>query len=357
MKWMSAETAGICDWAVRHAEENGTCRLARLPAEWLGRFPGEMARTAVYPTGLEIRFRTDADVLQFAYSFRRAPGAGGQQLAVYTQHAEQEYELRDGEYTELAVKPAGKGLRSVRIVLPWKGELTFHGIGVGSEFQYEPEADDKRPRICFYGDSITQGSYAGSPLSTYPYLVGKMLNVQTVNHGYGGAGFPDPAMAIHLGRDVAWDVLCLAIGTNSYGRGLESGEEYMELFRTFIHTVRRYKPHAPLLCVSPIWRGNSDGRGESNRRGSQLADYRRSIEAAVAELQQSDKHLAILDGMTLIGGPDGLTGDLLHPDDTGMEKIAVGVANCLDRWLHLSGPQYAAEREAGDDGTRSDTNA
>lgn len=349
MNWVNAEAAGICDWAIRHKAANGGCRLTRLSTEWLGRLPGEMARTALYPTGLEIRFRTDADALRFGYSFRPAPGPGGQTLAVWTRHDSSEYELCEGEYAELILKPAGEGQRSVRVHLPWKGEMTIFGIGMGSQFQFEPEAGIANRRICFYGDSITQGAFVSSPQKTFPHLVGMKLGVQSVNHGYGGAGYPDPAMAIHLGRDVAWDALCLFIGTNSYGRGLESGSEYGELYRAFIRTVRRYKPHSPLLCVTPIWRGSADGRGERNRRGDTLTDYRRAIENAVAELQPNDRNLAIVSGLSIIDGADGLSGDLLHPNDTGMERIANAVAGCLKRRLFPRDRLDAAEPEVGVD--------
>jgi lysophospholipase L1-like esterase len=327
MKWLKPLDCGLSKFAEVNQTRDGGSKISRIPDFWLQKVLKKLAGSAHCPSGLHLQFSTDSTQLAFRYSCTGTVGEHTlQKIAFLVDETLYEHQVFSGEHRKEAVLSfPDKTEKLLKIFLPWGAELLLYGIGIDDQATLTPYRDNRKT-ICFYGDSITQGFYASSPVKTYPYLVSQHLNLQFVNHGYTGASFPDPALAIYLSKEVHWDMLCIAIGSNTYSLGSQSYPEFERIYRIFMEIIRMSKPKQPIFCITPIWRGDSDGDGMLNQKHNSLQDYRNAIRNLVADLQALDRNLYLIDGRLLIDSIAGLSPDRVHPDDSGMEMLAEGIA-------------------------------
>lgn len=328
MKWILPGDSGLSKWTYCNSTKDGGIKISRVSEYWLKRITMKISEQAWKTAGIQLQFQTDSNRLTFRYS---CISDKTQKISfLLDNRLYEEYEIQTGEdgIKEIDILLDGMASKLVNVVLPYSAEMTLYGIGIDDNASLTPYADERKI-VCFYGDSITHGSCATSQVNTYPYLVGQKLNVQTINQGYGGSAFPDPSIGTFLSKDISWDALCIAIGTNTYAQGYESDIEFKKLYRVFLELTRQHKPKQPIFCITPIWRGNADRDGRLNSRNNSLQDYRNATTRAVQELQKSDSNLYLIDGLSLINSERGLSQDCLHPDDLGMELIAEGIVREL----------------------------
>jgi lysophospholipase L1-like esterase len=137
-----------------------------------------------------------------------------------------------------------------------------------------------------------------------------------------------------VGRQADWDVLVIALGTNSFG-GLDSAGKpetaarYAEKYHAFLSTIREKAPNKPILSMTPIL-NRFDLKPTKNKNGEMPQDYRNAITQVVRQRQASDRNLHLLDGLQLINDPLYLwVTDVVHPNDAGSQRMANGVAAAL----------------------------
>jgi len=334
MIWLSPRDCGLSDWACTALSEDGGLKLSRVSEYWKKRLPHCVTSLADTSAGITLRFMTDASQVALRF-FDGVPPMQMRPFSVFVDGVFHTYDfcLDDG-YKRLTVALEGAENKRVEIFLPRNGEMTLYALGIDDGACLTPIADTRKT-VCFYGDSITHGDNASEPANAYPAVLSRMLDVRAVNHGYSGSAFPDPATAAFLSRDVRWDVLTVAIGTNTFGQAYESAAEFERMYRLFLEIVRLNRPDAPIVYLTPLWRGNADGDGKTNARGNTLEDYRNAVRNAAASL--ADGNITLVEGQTLISGPEGLMPDRLHPDDRGMRMMADGLAPVLGAALNTAG--------------------
>ncbi|MFC6825143.1 SGNH/GDSL hydrolase family protein [Halopelagius fulvigenes] len=212
--------------------------------------------------------------------------------------------------------------RVCRIVFERAPAVALHDVSGDCR----PPTSDELParRYLAYGTSITEGAAASAPHLNYVARVARELGYDALNFGCSGSAFCDPAMADYIaGRD-DWDVATLALSVNMANRGFTL-TQFRNRARRFVETIANSHPRKPILCVTLFPYFADAGSGDDFERA---ADFRATLRSIVTDSRRSNLFLA--EGAELMN-ISGLTADILHPGDAGMDAIGDGVASRLRR--------------------------
>ena len=201
----------------------------------------------------------------------------------------------------------------------WFNKITG---GNGPVTQILPAA---RPRVLFYGDSITVGGNA--PPATqlgYPALVRAAIYPKSVAleaWGYRSLGEDCPdatARNAFIAKLVAYapQVIWLAIGTNDYGINGSTPANFGANYAAVLDGLHAALPSCVIFAQTPLSRG-SEG---PNVYGATLGDYRAQIEATVST---RTSFTTLVDGPSIM--PTSDMPDGVHPNAAGHAKQAAAV--------------------------------
>lgn len=339
----------VADWESKDGGE----QPVRVAKAWRDQWPAKTARRALSSAGMAVRLRTDSKKLIFRVSFVDVPDTPPATPAAGWERSRPNFFslYRDGKYIasmaalshfepqEVTIfnDKAITGPSETQVLLPFyyrNSEIILHDIGMDAGAQIEQPAPDRRPRILFHGDSITQGHGVTSPRETYVWQAAEQLHCVGLNFGFGGTAWADNIVAQTIAARDDWDVLSIMLGTNSFGGTDAQGEvetaaQYADKYDAFLATIRAAAPTKPILCVTPILnRGDLERGGNPNGERPEL--YRQGITRVVRQRQRTDNNLHLADGLAMVGDPLFLlVTDRVHPNDAGMHRIANGVAAAL----------------------------
>ena len=198
-----------------------------------------------------------------------------------------------------------------------------------------------------HGSSISHGSDAASPTTTWPALAAALGGVELINLGLGGSALLDPFTARAL-RDTPADLISLKLGINLVNGDLMRLRAFGPAVHGFLDTVREGHPDTPLLVVSPVlcpmhedtpgptaWDLTALAEGRLAFRASgdpaetaagklTLGVVRAELARIVRERSAEDDQLFHLDGRELYGEADFAElplPDGLHPDAAAHRRI------------------------------------
>ncbi|MEU4929931.1 GDSL-type esterase/lipase family protein [Streptomyces yokosukanensis] len=236
-------------------------------------------------------------------------------------------------------------VKVVEIWLPYDETTELVALRTDAPVEHVP---DPRGRVWLHhGSSISHGSVAASPTTTWPALAASLGGVELINLGLGGSALLDPFTARTL-RDTPADLLSVKLGINVVNTDLMRLRAFGPAVHGFLDTIRDGHPGTPLLVVSPILCPmHEDTPGPSLMDASALSEGRLRFQAAgdpaetasgkltlgvireelariVRDRSAEDPHLHYLDGRDLYGAadvdelplPDGL-----HPDAAAHRRI------------------------------------
>ncbi|MET7326196.1 GDSL-type esterase/lipase family protein [Streptomyces sp. NPDC005549] len=231
-----------------------------------------------------------------------------------------------------------EGSKDIEIWLPHNE--TTELVALRTDAPVEPAPDPGRRVWLHHGSSISHGSDAASPTTTWPALAASLGGVELINLGLGGSALLDPFTARAM-RDTPADLISVKIGINVVNADLMRLRAFGPAVHGFLDTVREGHPTAPLLVVSPIlcpvqedtpgplapdFSGIAEGRlrfvatGDPADRASgklTLNVIRDELSRIVAERAADDENLYYLDGRELYGEADAADlplPDNIHPD-------------------------------------------
>jgi lysophospholipase L1-like esterase len=339
----------VADW---EAKGNGV-QPVRVPKVWRDKWPKRTARRGMSAAGMAVRFRTDSMKLVFRVTFVDVPDSPPSTPAAGWERSRPNFFslYRDGKYV---ASMAGLthfdrqdvtifnhrescGEAEIQVLLPFyyrNAEVVLHGIGIQPGAKLLRAVTDTRPRVFFHGDSITQGHGVTSPRETYVRQVADALGCVAINYGFGGTAWADNIVAQTVASRTDWDILVIMLGTNSFAGADADGQpetagKYAEKYDAFLATIRAAAPTKPILCVTPILNRADLERG-GNQNGERPELYREGIIRIVRQRQSSDANLHLADGLAMVNDPLFLlVTDRVHPNDAGMHRIAIGVAEAL----------------------------
>ncbi|MGN9790037.1 GDSL-type esterase/lipase family protein [Streptomyces sp. OZ13] len=334
----------------------------RLPARARAQFPdGQVAMAESQPSGVRVVFRTRAtavelDALRTKVAYEGAPPrpdgvydllvdgrpagrasvTGGNVLM--TDMATGSVESRPGPVGTVRFTGLPDREKDVEIWLPYN-EITLL-VALRADAPVEPVPDRGRRVWVHHGSSISHGSDAESPTTTWPALAALRAGVELTNLGLGGSALLDPFTARAM-RDTPADLLSVKIGINLVNTDLMRLRAFTPAVHGFLDTLREGHPTTPLLVVSPLYCPiHEDTPGPSLPDFSELGAGKLRLLAAgdpaeraagkltlnviraelariVRERAADDPHLHHLDGRELYGEADFddlPLPDQLHPD-------------------------------------------
>ncbi|MET0695466.1 MAG: GDSL-type esterase/lipase family protein [Propionibacteriaceae bacterium] len=235
-----------------------------------------------------------------------------------------------------------EGMKDVQLWLPH--DETTELITLRTDAPVEPAPDGLRRVWLHHGSSISHGSNAASPSTTWPALAASLGDAELVNLGLGGSALLDPFTARTM-RDTAADLVSVKIGINLVNTDLMRLRAFGPAVHGFLDTIREGHPSTPLLVVSPIYCAiHEDTPGPSAPDFSTgqlsfraagdpaeraygkltLGVIRDELTRIVHQRAAADPHLYYLDGRELYGETD--FGELplpdqLHPDAATHRRI------------------------------------
>lgn len=211
------------------------------------------------------------------------------------------------------VRVGNSSRRTMEVILPYADVVSFLGLGLppGAElFQVKRET---LPRYVAYGDSITQGFRAVSPVETYPMRLSRAKKWELINMGFGSrrATIPDGAVLARLKPDV----MTMLIGVNDC-LGAKPVERYAADVSSLVAEFRRTSPRTPVFFITPL----PVAEPAKWKNSEKLDAYRSAAAQALGKL--NDPNLHLIDGTALIEPKAELFADGLHPNADGFEMIA-----------------------------------
>jgi lysophospholipase L1-like esterase len=297
----------------------------RVAKAWRDKWPARTAARAQSAAGVTARFRTDSKKLVLRVTFIDVPDSPSTPEVAWERSRPSYFDLyRDGKY--IASIPAATKFTQqdvtiyndpdllkeseIAVLFPFyyrNAEVVVHGIGVEPVAKLARAAPDPRRRVLFHGDSITHGHGVTSPRETYVWQACERAGCVSLNLGFGGTAWADNIVAQTIASRSDWDVLVVALGTNSFGGADSAGKpetasQYGEKYNAFLSTIREKVPNKPILCLTPIL-NRSDLKPTRNKSGEIPQDYRDAITRIVRQRQKSDSKLHLLDGLKLINDP------------------------------------------------------
>ncbi|MFE0979701.1 GDSL-type esterase/lipase family protein [Streptomyces rochei] len=334
----------------------------RLPARARAQnTDGQLAMAESQPSGVRLALRTRATVLEldtlptkrvYAGAPPRPDGvydllvdgrpagqgtvAGGNTLTIDMTAGTAS--LEPGPVGTLRFPDLPPGDKTVEIWLPHNE--TTELVALRADAPVGPAPDPGRRVWLHHGSSISHGSDAAGPTTTWPALAASLGGVELVNLGLSGGALLDPFTARAM-RDTPADLISVKIGINVVNADLMRLRAFGPAVHGFLDTVREGHPTAPLLVVSPVlcpvhedtpgplapyFSEAAEGRlrfvatGDPAERASgklTLNVIRDELARIVAQRAADDPNLHHLDGRELYGEADAAElplPDNVHPD-------------------------------------------
>ena len=225
------------------------------------------------------------------------------------------------------------GAQTVTLYLPYVTRLEPITLGVPDGHTLLPV--DPAPHVwAAYGDSITQGRTATDPGMTYVAQAARLAGVEPLNLGFRGWARGEPGVAKSLAA-MRFDVLSILMGVNLRVSPWLDAPAWRETFRNFIELIRAGHPTTPILVMSILSCHGDFTDTTPDARGVTVAALREAEHEVVAKLRAAgDSQIRLIDGTTIIGPNDtALIPDGVHPNDTGMARIAAHIAPVLREML------------------------
>jgi hypothetical protein len=220
-------------------------------------------------------------------------------------------------------------------------------VALRTDAPVEPAPDRGRRVWLHHGSSISHGSDAASPTTTWPALAAALAGVELINLGLGGSALLDPFTARTL-RDTPADLISVKMGINLVNTDLMRLRAFAPAVHGFLDTIREGHPTTPLLVVSPIlcpihedtpgptaWDLDALSTGQLRFRATgdpaerasgklTLGVIRDELARIVAQRAADDPNLHYLDGRELYGERDFAElplPDDVHPDAAAHRRI------------------------------------
>jgi lysophospholipase L1-like esterase len=210
------------------------------------------------------------------------------------------------------IPSVGGEIREYCLYLPLYNGIVDLRIGVPKSALIQKLLPKPRKTVVFYGTSITQGGCASRPGMSYAAIVGRALDLSTINLGFSGNGQAEPEVAT-LVAELNPDIFLIDPVANINPSQVEWR------IPEFVNIIREKHPLTPIVimeCITPTFNHLQNG----NRSNYSLRNE--SLEKTALPLMADDKNIFYIQGKNLLGKDNEATVDGIHPTDLGFYRIA-----------------------------------
>lgn len=305
----------------------------RLPLKAKDVVPAPVWELSRKSAGISLSFETDAREVHVRYTLMSKSLAGANQTAIGASgldlYAHDATRWRWAScFRPTGIENAGKLIENVdpmpgnasrrfRVYLPYHNGVEALALGVPSGAKFTPIPPRTGKPVVVYGTSIVHGSSASRPGMTWPAILGRTLDMPTLNLGFSGNGRMELALGELLSEiDAAAYVIDCAPNMTP--------EQISERCVPLVELLRKTST-APIILIEDRRYGNGWVRASSRERNSRNAQALRAAHSAL--LEKGVANLKYIDADRLQGtDPEETMTDGSHPSDWGMKLHADVVA-------------------------------
>ncbi len=259
-------------------------------------------------TAKTLEFTTSATKISFGYKIIWKGSEDTVELYV-NGLPERIYYVKDLEDEGTISFDLKEGEKQVVIYLPADATVLIRDFDINAE--YVPAK--KGEKVLWIGDSITQGYGPLRSSHTYVSVANRILNYDILNQGIGGYIYDKNTMVPMEGYKP--DKIIIAMGTNQFGA------ETMEDVEEYYKSLKKVYGDTPVLCVSPIWRGDCP---DSYEVFEGFCDN-------VKKVAGQYPNVTVVDGFTLVPHLEEYYLDKLHPNCLGMELYGRNLVEAIKK--------------------------
>lgn len=247
-------------------------------------------------TAKTLEFITNANKVSFEYHLIWKGSDDSVELAVDGLISQISYvkDLQDKGTLSFEL-PTGK--KQVTIYLPADATMLIRDFEIDGEWTPVKKGE----KVLWMGDSITQGYGPLRSGETYVSVANRLLHYDILNQGIGGYVY-DKNVLMQM-NDYKPDKIIISMGTNQFGtETMDDIEEYYE-------RLKEVYGNTPVLCITPIWRGDVPGGEPTLIRFCQKTK----------EICEKYSNITVIDGFKLVPHLSEYFLDDLHPNCLGCE--------------------------------------
>ena len=288
-----------------------------------------------HSAGLCVRFLTDATTIHARWTLTsknlalpHMPATGVSGLDLYACAGGRWHWVAVGRPTEqtntaqlVSGLPAGK--HEFLLYLPLYNGVKALKIGIAETarlWKAAPRPAGTEKPLLFYGTSITQGGCASRPGMVHTAILGRRLDRPVINLGFSGNGRMEPELADLL-AELHPAVYVLDCLPNM------AAKEITERIVPFVQTLRKARPHTPIVLVEDRTYTNAAVLPALKQRN---ATSRAALRKEYDKLQAAGvKGLHYLRGDDLLGDDGEAAVDGSHPTDLGFVRQADALEKVL----------------------------
>ncbi len=319
--------------------ENG---LVRIPEGVRNKLNDWARRVGSESVGIEARFVTDSDIIEFSVSMQQPMHLDTAQIRVYKGNFMcRPITVTAGKVTlcrveappafaatnEKMLKRGGFAPNVWRIVFG-NSVFVLHGVNVFGQKIRKPEKSElPKYNWLAYGSSITH-----SFLDGYPFLAAQRLKVQMQDKGLGGGCHMEKEAVDYLLDECEFDFITCELGINM--REKYTPAQFEERARYLLG--RLVQLGKPALIITTFPNGYSlEYAANPNEHTYNEAAYNEILVKLVDEAECAT--LRLVHGYELLDDVNGLSCDLIHPTSYGHAVIGMNLAAVLIPFLNECG--------------------
>ena len=247
-------------------------------------------------TAKTLEFSTEATACSFEYKLIWTGSPDSVELWIDNQANEIRY-IKDMEKEGTLSFELPGGKKNVVVYLPADATMVIRNFEINGDY----ETVEKKMKVLWMGDSITQGFGPLRSAHTYVSVANRLLNYEVLNQGIGGYVY-DKNVLMPM-YDYKPDKIIISMGTNQFGtESMDGIEEYYEL-------LKEIYGETPVLCILPLWRDDVPNGLPT------LIKFCNNLK----KIAEKYNNVIIVDGFKLVPHLPEYFLDKLHPNCLGSE--------------------------------------
>lgn len=298
----------------------------RFPAKAEQTVPPAVWSLSRHSAGMAALFATDASQIYVEYELfserlemPHMPATGVSGLDLYARDQDGQWrwvqvvQPRSKSVRQLLVGGIDPGGRTYMLYLPLYNGVDALRLGVPPTATFTPVVPRADQPLVFYGTSIMQGACASRPGMALPAIIGRRLDLPTINLGFSGNGRMDPPV-VELLAELDARVFCIDCLPNM------QPDLVRQRTGPLVKRLREARPKTPILLVED--RVFANARFYASRRRFHDENHAALYEVYKSLQAEGIENLHYLRATSLLGDDGEATTDGSHPNDLGFMRYA-----------------------------------